>query len=393
MTSATKEFTLSLPIAERFVDALPQDHYRPLPDDWLVAVTDVVQSRKAIAAGRYKAVNMAGVSMISAIMNGLGHQNIPYIFGGDGAALAFAANDHDVAKEALAAVGAWAKDELHLELRAAIVPVKDIRSAGADVQVAAVSVSDVICNYAFVGGGVGLAEKLMKEGKHRIEPAPSGTRPNLDGLSCRWAPIGESDRKIVSLILEPQEGETEIAPDVVAKIMALVNADGVDASPVHERGHKVSWGLESMRLETTTTGNSLMGVIAFRAFAWLLDVTSMKFAGFVPKVYREYVKLNTDYRKIQDGIRMTLAMSGAELQRLEAALTDYKNKGALRFGLCEQDRALLTCFVQSALADNHFHFLDGAGGGYAAAADDLARRGGEMCSIVLQSVTCDIRQC
>ena len=85
-TSATSKFTRSLPRLERFSSAIPIENYVALPDDWHVAVTDVVSSRKAIAEGRYKAVNMAGVSMISAIMNAIGHQETVYTFGGDGAA-------------------------------------------------------------------------------------------------------------------------------------------------------------------------------------------------------------------------------------------------------------------------------------------------------------------
>ena len=52
-----------------------------MPEDWSVVVTDVVKSRQAIAAGLYKKVNMAGVAVISAVMNALGSQEIPYVFG------------------------------------------------------------------------------------------------------------------------------------------------------------------------------------------------------------------------------------------------------------------------------------------------------------------------
>ncbi len=44
--------------------------------------------RKAIADGRYKAVNMAGASVISALLNGLGRRDLPFVFGGDGALVA-----------------------------------------------------------------------------------------------------------------------------------------------------------------------------------------------------------------------------------------------------------------------------------------------------------------
>ncbi|MFK7944237.1 MAG: DUF3095 family protein, partial [Paracoccaceae bacterium] len=36
--------------------------YAPVPDDWVVLAGDVVGSTKAIAEGRYKAVNMVGAA-------------------------------------------------------------------------------------------------------------------------------------------------------------------------------------------------------------------------------------------------------------------------------------------------------------------------------------------
>ena len=62
--------------------------YEPLPDDWVVGVADVVNSTGAIAEGRYKAVNMAGASVISAVKNAVGGAEFPFIFGGDGTGFA-----------------------------------------------------------------------------------------------------------------------------------------------------------------------------------------------------------------------------------------------------------------------------------------------------------------
>ena len=45
-------------------------------------------STKAIAAQRYKAVNMAGASVIAAVTNALGGREFPFVFGGDGASFA-----------------------------------------------------------------------------------------------------------------------------------------------------------------------------------------------------------------------------------------------------------------------------------------------------------------
>ena len=41
-----------------FTKLMEPQLYSPLPDDWTVGVADIVESTKAIAAQRYKAVNM-----------------------------------------------------------------------------------------------------------------------------------------------------------------------------------------------------------------------------------------------------------------------------------------------------------------------------------------------
>ncbi len=52
-------------------------------------------------------------------------------------------------------------------------------------------------------------------------------------------------------------------------------------------------------------------------------------------------------------------------------LEKHSVSGYLKFGLSEQDKAVLTCFVPSITSDDHYHFMDGAGGGYSAAASNL----------------------
>ena len=56
-------------------------------------MADVVQSTKAIAENRYKAVNMAGAAVIVAVTNALGDREFPFVFGGDGASFAVPAAD------------------------------------------------------------------------------------------------------------------------------------------------------------------------------------------------------------------------------------------------------------------------------------------------------------
>ena len=87
-TAPNEAFFDTLPVFEKFEGVADVDNYRPLPDGWALATADIVGSTKAIASGRYKAVNMAGASVISAMLNALGRRDLPFVFGGDGALVA-----------------------------------------------------------------------------------------------------------------------------------------------------------------------------------------------------------------------------------------------------------------------------------------------------------------
>src|SRR6266446_10596507 len=125
-----------LPIFDGFASVMDPARYQPLPDDWVLGLTDVVSSTKAIEEGRYKAVNTAGASVIAAVSNALGGRKFPFVFGGDGASFAVSDADRAVARAALAATAAWTRDDLELELRVALVPVSAVREQGLNVSVA-----------------------------------------------------------------------------------------------------------------------------------------------------------------------------------------------------------------------------------------------------------------
>ena len=88
MADDERDFYQSLPILGDFAAAVRVENYRPLPDDWSVGLSDIVGSTKAIAEGRYKAVNMIGAGVIAAVSNALGGRAFPFVFGGDGASFA-----------------------------------------------------------------------------------------------------------------------------------------------------------------------------------------------------------------------------------------------------------------------------------------------------------------
>jgi hypothetical protein len=200
-----------IPVFRSFDRLMDPVLYAPLPDDWSIGVADIVESTKAIAAQRYKAVNMAGAAVIAAVTNALEGREFPFVFGGDGASFAVAPSDLAAARGALAATAGWVRDDLGLAMRVALVPVAVIRANGLDVRVARFGPSANLSYAMFSGGGLGFAEAAMKRDEFAVAPAPAGTQPDLTGLSCRFEEIPAARGLILSVLVVPTRAAFALA--------------------------------------------------------------------------------------------------------------------------------------------------------------------------------------
>ncbi len=376
--SLNDNFFETVPVFAHFEGVVDTANYKPLPDDWVLATADIVGSTKAIAAGRYKAVNMAGASVISALLNTVGKKDYPFVFGGDGALVALPASVAGQAREALAAVQAWVADDLQLNLRAALVPMSDIRAVGLDVRIARFGASPDVSYAMFAGGGASWAEAQMKAGKYAVEPAPSGTRPDLAGLSCRWNPIEARNGEIVSIIAVPgTPGASAQFRKLVSDIVAVAAEQSRGAHPLPADGPVIQFntkGVDAEARATAPVGKRFarkIAIIAQIILIFVLDRLGLTAGGWDPKIYKREVAQNSDFRKFDDGLKMTIDIDPDRLRRIEKLLDDASTAGIGRYGLHRQDSALITCFVPTPMAHDHIHFIDGAAGGYAMAASNL----------------------
>ena len=355
--------------------------YRALPDDWQVGVSDVVNSRDAIAAGRYRAVNMAGAAAISALTNAFAGKAFPFVFAGDGARLVVPPDDAEVAREALAKSARWARSRLALELRVGMTSVRAVREAGHDVKVARYAASPH-ADYAMFSGGDGVewVEESLKAGSFTIQPAPAGAMPDLTGLSCQWGPISSQNGVILSMIVKPaSDHDPGHFAALIEDLLAILERSS-RLNPVPEDGPRVSWPSERLRLQARTTetesGSTLINRLRttlHAAIAWALFRTNLRLGDFDPARYRRQMAVNTDYRKYDDGLMMTIDCTEAAASEMERRLQAAHRRGIVNFGLHRQDTAVMTCVAPSILSDDHLHFLDGGDGGYAKAAEQLDR--------------------
>jgi hypothetical protein len=377
ISDAPDTFYSSIPVFRGFASLMDPALYSPLPDNWSIGVADIVESTKAIAEARYKAVNMAGAAVIAAVANALEGREFPFVFGGDGASFAVSPDDFDRVRDAMAATATWVKEDLDLVMRVALVPVASVRAQGLDIRVARFGPSPNLSYAMFSGGGLGWTEAAMKRGEFAVPPAPPGTQPDLTGLSCRFEEIPAARGLILSVLVVPARGAEPAAfRKVIEDIVALVERSPDAGRPVPPGGPPLRWPPAGVEYEARTRrGGSLfkrrVGVLAHTLFAWFVMRFGISVGGFVPKAYIEQVVENSDFRKYDDGLRMILDCTGELERALTQRLTDAASAGVVRYGLHRQDAAMMTCFTPSAVRSDHVHFIDGARGGYAAAATAL----------------------
>jgi hypothetical protein len=377
------DFYQSLPVFRDFTQVMKPELFAPLPNGWVIGVADVMGSTQAIAGNRYKAVNMAGAAVIVAVTNALGDREFPFVFGGDGASFAVAKEDAVAARRALAETATWVKEDLALSLRVAMVPVVDIRARGFDVRVARYAPSEYISIAMFSGGGMAFADAAMKRGEIAVPPAPPGSHPDLTGLSCRYEEIKSSRGTVLSLVAGPAPGASpEAFHAAVEHIATIVERTPEASRPVPGQSLRFTWPPKGVDLEARASrrpGESVrarkLKVLALTFLYFLIMHFGIRVGSFVPARYTRELIDNSDFRKFDDSLRMVLDCTPELAAEIERHLADCARQSIVRYGTHRQDAAMMTCFTPSPTRSNHVHFIDGASGGYAIAANALKSAG------------------
>jgi hypothetical protein len=258
-----------------------------------------------------------------------------------------------------------------------MMTVAEVRAAGFDARVAFWQASDHVRYAMFTGGGMEWAESQLKSGAIGLLPAAADEEPDLTGLSCQWGPILSTQGKILSLIVKrtPDASEVRFA-EIASRVIAILE-EVPRFSPVPADGPDVRWPSSNIALQSRIAHKGYPGwvrhlrVFMTAGLIWLVFKLGVRIGRFDPGRYRREIAVNTDFRKFDDALMMTVDCSPDTAARLRAILDEAAVKGVVRYGLHTQDEALMTCAVPSVLTSHHMHFVDGADGGYASAARQL----------------------
>lgn len=395
MINSSERFYGDLQPFTKFSDLTNGDHYRDVPMDWYVIITDIVGSTKAIEQNRYKDVNLLGASSIVAILNRLKGKQIPFVFGGDGATILVHSTDVAVVRPALIGAQRLAQEVFSMELRTGLVPVSEVLKRGATIEVAKFAISEKSQIATIRGGGLQVAEKLIKNplpefDRYRVlrSTEDAGDRASFEGLSCRWNPIKARKGEIMSILVMSTDSEESASVKTYKEVIEFLESvlDDTESRPVTpdklDRGITFSGLLKEMRIQTMGQApyaqcKRLLGILFEVAVMRILFWTGAKVKGwFTAEGYIRELSANTDFQKFDDMIRMVRDCTRAQREKILAGLEKMKSERAIVYGAHFSNEALMTCLVFQ--LDNHIHFVDGGGGGYALAAKQLKAQLSEL---------------
>lgn len=383
---STDTFYQNLPVLPRFSDVAAVKAFTRMPDDWLVIIADVKDSTLAIREGRYKEVNMLGVSAIMAVVNNASQTDLPFVFGGDGATLCIPPSLREPVTRALQSLRNTAREAYNLDYRTAIVPVRDIHKAGHHVMVSRFRVSDHFVQAAFAGGGVSYAEELIKNHEHglayHVPDAPDAPLLDLTGLECRWhdipSPHGETVALLVRLLVEDPYESVDKYAELLRSIESIYGGEA-SSHPIKLAAMKLATDSRRLNAEIRirTAGRNRLyrrlyavGLPVLTRIGKAVMRIGLKTPNSNWRTYKQIAKANTDYRKFDDMIRCVLAGSPENRQRLIDELEAWRAKGLLAYGMHVAPAAIMTCMIRD-YNTKHFHFIDASYGGYTMAARQL----------------------
>ncbi len=374
-------FYRNIPVTDKTFEELisNQENFFEVPEDWHIVVTDIRNSTGAYQKGKYFEMNIASASCIILAMNIAKKERleIPFIYGGDGAAIVVPEDLLDETLEELATLRRNVGKNFGISLRVGSVRVSEIKGENFHLFVAKYQVARKYTQAVFLGPGLYEAEKIIKsDGRHETRKPGNTRKLDLGGLQCRWDTIDPPKKreKVVTLIIEAVD-HTEHG-NIYKKILRRIDEIYGDFDTRHPISHshiRHATDFKTIRLASLAKFGKfkfryvLSQMIKSRVGKILLD---LKAPVHFHDDYTFELVTATDTLKIDGTLKTIIAGNKRQKEELVAYLEGLERKNEIFFGYHVSDSTTMTCYIHKK-DEEYINFLDGAGGGYVKAAQML----------------------
>ena len=369
------DFYLNLKELDSLNSISNNEFYKKAPNDWFVLISDVVKSTKAIESGKYKEVNMIGALTIISILNINKSLDIPFIFGGDGSFLLIPKSIYKDSIQALLAIKKIAKESYSLDLRVAVICIEEIYQNNKQILVAKYKVSKDYIQALVKGGGLELADELIKSSsKYLIEDKiEKDFKLDISGLECRWKAIDTPKDENLSILIKAYD---ENHYEKILKDLDKILGNNRFRHPIISKNLKLSFDNKNLNTESSIYAKNIFTRFFINLKLKLINALGaflMKNKISLWGEYKQRIIQTSDTEKFDDVLRMIVATNFSQTKELEEYLENEFLKKTLVYGIHKSDSSLMTCLIFQRHG-KHIHFVDGSNGGYASAAKELKNR-------------------
>lgn len=376
------EFYRGLIPIEDFEQIQDLKFFKEVPTDWVVLLSDIKGSTKAVQQGRSKDVNMLGAAVITLVANGTKEYNTLSVFGGDGATLLLSEKDFLRLRPQLVGLMKLALEDFSLELRVGAVKVSTLNQLGHPILVGRYRISETTDLAQFAGSGISVAETMVKEKNPQAQILAleqASEPPDLGGLSCRMSRFSNKKGQILSLIVKgkTEAGSAWIRQMLVPELKKILDNDFKTANPIRRSDLHWRWLPETLGAEIKlqrSQSKSPLKVFLRALIANTMLRLNIAAGGFFPKKYKTEVPLQSDFKKFDDALRMVIDCSTEQSQAIQNCLQKAHQEEIIYYGIHQSENAVVTCLTLSASKGQHVHFVDGEGCGYTMASIQLKKQ-------------------
>lgn len=371
-----ENFYSSMTSFKNFNGITSSEYFKAAPSDWVIFITDVKGSTKAISEGKYRDVNTVGAAAIVVARKAMGKADFPFVFGGDGATLLIPPSKVEAVSKELCALKRLSLKNFNLDLRVGMVKISELYLQSYPLEVAKYELTPGRSVAILRGEGMNKAEEWIKLTRDKYEVSDLySNEADLTGLSCRWQPIPSKQGKILSLIISSRKSAA-IYQEVLKK-MENIFPKGIESlNPASSDlvSYKSIW--QCMKDEAKYH-HSIFSLSFLKRFMEIIPaVIIFKYKLPIPFIrkYAQSMQTHSDFRKFDNMLRMVIDCTPNQVSEVKNLLAKLHRNGDLFYGTFESENSLMTCFVEGLNQGQHIHFMDAENGGYAIAALELKKQ-------------------
>ncbi|WP_034887438.1 DUF3095 family protein [Gillisia sp. Hel_I_29] len=355
--------------------------FSKIPEDWYALAADIKNSTEAVRTGKHDQINLVATGTVIAILNLAYSKNItiPFFFGGDGATMLI---PNELLQSAMAALNQHrinTKENFGLELKIGALPIKDIYSKGISLELLKVKISEILTIPVVLGEGLQYAENKIKA-RYSSSDNVDNKIPDLldlEGMECKWDKISppNSNQEVVSLIVTASKNTdpSEVFSKVLHSIDTIYGSlDRRKPISVKRLNLKASLRKLNEEMRTKLGKYDLFYLIK----NWYTTVIGKYYWSntLAGKTYLQKLVELTDTLTIDGRINTVITGTPQQRKSLASYLDNLEEKGKIKYGLHVSEQSVMSCYVRDFKIDDHIHFVDGAGGGYTKAANQLKNK-------------------